>query len=76
MSAEQLEQGCYQAKTEFHRATNILRRAFDGKANRDNLGLFCLANMVSRREIHRKQGGQLGAAQPLLPFHPTDPLCT
>ncbi len=76
MSAEQLEQGCYQAKTEFHRATNILRRAFDGKANRDNLGLFCLANMVSRREIHRKQGGRLGAAQPLLPFHPADPLCT
>ena len=76
MSAEQLEQGCYQAKTEFNRATNILRRAFDGKANRDNLALFCLANVVSRREIHRKQGGRLGAGQPLTPFHPPAPSCT
>jgi radical SAM superfamily enzyme YgiQ (UPF0313 family) len=76
MSAEQLEQGCYQAKTEFNRVTNIVRRAFDGKANRDNLGLFWLANVMSRREIRRKQGGRLGASQPLIPFHPADLSCT
>ncbi|MEI6149881.1 MAG: radical SAM protein [bacterium] len=76
MSAEQLEQGCYQAKTEFNRATNMLRRAFDGKANRDNLALFWLGNVISRREIHRKQGGRLGAEQALIPFHSTEPSCT
>ncbi len=73
MSPEQLEQGCYEAKTEFNRLSNILRRAFDGKANRNNLALFCLANVTSRREIHRKQGGRLGAGEPLIPFHPPEP---
>jgi radical SAM superfamily enzyme YgiQ (UPF0313 family) len=76
MSAGELEAGCYGAKTEFNRAANLLRRAFDGGANRDNPELFWLANVASRREIHRKQGGRLGDAQPLTPFYPLEPVCT
>lgn len=75
MTAEELEEGCYRAKTEFNRAANLLRRAFDGGANRDNPELFWLANIASRREIHRKQGGRLGEAQPLTPFYPPEPVC-
>jgi radical SAM superfamily enzyme YgiQ (UPF0313 family) len=76
MSREQLETGCYRAKTEFNRAVNIARRAFDGGANRDNPGLFWLANLTSRREIHRKQGGRLGNGRPLTPFLPPSARCT
>jgi len=76
MTAEELAQGCYWAKTEFNRASNLVRRAFDGRANRDNPGLFWLANLAARREIHRKQGGRLGDAQPLAPFHPPESVCT
>ena len=56
-------QGCYRARTEFNRAGSILRRACDRKANfRTPLhaAAFSLANLTSRREIHRKQGRRLG----------------
>jgi radical SAM superfamily enzyme YgiQ (UPF0313 family) len=76
MSAEALEQGCYEAKTEFNRAASIVRRAFDGGSNRDNLALFCLANLVSRREIHRKQGGRLGSGEDPMPFLSQESPCT
>jgi radical SAM superfamily enzyme YgiQ (UPF0313 family) len=70
MTAEQLAEGCYRAKTEFNRAGCILQRALDGRANAGSLchvGLFLTANLISRREIHRKQGQALGSEAPLLP---------
>jgi radical SAM superfamily enzyme YgiQ (UPF0313 family) len=64
MSAEQLAEGCWRARTEFNRWANIARRATDLAANcRDlrNAVTFLAANVVSRREIRRKQGLPLGA---------------
>lgn len=70
MTPEQLAEGCYRARTEFNRGASILRRALDRQANAGSLhrlGLFLVANLVSRREIHRKQGLPLGAAGELAP---------
>ncbi len=71
MTPEQLMEGCYWARTEFHRASNIVRRAIDFRSNfrtPRHAAAFALANLTSRREIHRKQGRPLGAAnEPLQP---------
>lgn len=67
MTAGELEAGCFRARREFHRFTSILRRGVDRRANSRNpaaLALFLAANLVSRREILRKQGSPLGG--PLL----------
>ena len=63
MTAKQLMQGCYWARSQLNRTTNILRRAVDFKANCRtpvHAAGFALANFTSRREIHRKQGRPLG----------------
>lgn len=70
MTAEALEAGCFRARREFHRFASILRRGADRRANGRNpaaLALFLSANLVSRREILRKQGSPLAGAllQPL-----------
>jgi radical SAM superfamily enzyme YgiQ (UPF0313 family) len=69
MSAEALESGCYEAKTEFNRGASILRRALAG-ANAANPLLFLAANVASRLEIVRKQGRPLGDTRPVTPLHP------
>ncbi len=64
MSSEALSEGCFRARRRFNTFGSMLRRAMDRKANgRDltRLGLFALANLVSRREIFRKQGMRLGS---------------
>jgi radical SAM superfamily enzyme YgiQ (UPF0313 family) len=71
MTCIELMAGCYRARTQFNQYRNILSRAIDLKANcrspRHALA-FLLANLASRREIHRKQGRPLGDAQtPLQP---------
>jgi radical SAM superfamily enzyme YgiQ (UPF0313 family) len=68
MTADQLTEGCYRTRLAFNRHSSILRRALDWKANARNpyrLGIYLLANLVSRREIRRKQGLPLGDASPL-----------
>ncbi|MBI4576139.1 MAG: B12-binding domain-containing radical SAM protein [Planctomycetes bacterium] len=65
MSARELEEGCYRARTAFYRHSGIARRALDVRANLRGLGnatTFLAANLISRREIHRKQGMALGDA--------------
>lgn len=69
ITAEELEEACYQAKTEFNSVGSIARRALDMRSNTANLALFLSANLASRREIHRKQGLGMGAAKPLEPIH-------
>jgi len=70
MTADELTAGCYRARTEFNTYRSILRRAVDGRTNARTpyrLGLYLYANLVSRREIHSKQGrhlGEPGLAQP------------
>ena len=70
MTAEQLMAGCYQARSEFNRCGNIVRRAIDRQANCRDLyraGAFFAANLTSRREIHNKQGRRLGDESELTP---------
>jgi hypothetical protein len=70
MTAEQLMQGCYQARSEFNRSRNIVRRALDRQANCRDLyraAAFFAANITSRREIHNKQGRRLGDESRLMP---------
>jgi radical SAM superfamily enzyme YgiQ (UPF0313 family) len=63
MTADELTAGCYRARTEFNTYRSILRRAVDKRTNARTpyrLGLYVYANLVSRREIHSKQGRPLG----------------
>jgi radical SAM superfamily enzyme YgiQ (UPF0313 family) len=65
MTPDQLTEGCFRARQEFNRYSSIARRACDPRANaRDlyRLGLHVASNLVSRREIQRKQGQALGDA--------------
>jgi radical SAM superfamily enzyme YgiQ (UPF0313 family) len=69
MTAEQLSAGCFRARREFNRYSAIARRALEPRANCRNgynLGVFLLANLISRREIYRKQNRTLGAAVPMI----------
>ena len=74
MTPEQLHEGCYRIRTEFNRAGSLFHRALDLHANcRSPLCAFAylLANLTSRREIHRKQGRPLGdPRQSLEPVYP------
>lgn len=62
MSPRELEKGCLKIRTEFYSVKCILRRLFSNPANFMpwNLVVFILANFISRREIHSKQGQMLG----------------
>jgi radical SAM superfamily enzyme YgiQ (UPF0313 family) len=71
MKADELTEGCFRARREFNRYSSIVSRAFDPGANcRDpyRLGLFAASNLISRREIYRKQGRPLGDGLPLEPM--------
>jgi hypothetical protein len=78
MTPEQLQEGCYRIRTEFNRLSSVLRRGMDLRANcRTPLhaAAYLLANLTSRREIHRKQGRPLGdAGLRLQPAYHNDPL--
>jgi radical SAM superfamily enzyme YgiQ (UPF0313 family) len=70
MSAEQLTAGCFRARRQFNEYNSIFRRALDFKTNcRDpyRLGLHLASNIVSRREILKKQGRRLGEGVMLEP---------
>lgn len=63
MTADDLTEGCFHARTLFNRYTAIARRALDFQANcrsLAHLGVFLTGNVISRREIYRKQGQALG----------------
>jgi radical SAM superfamily enzyme YgiQ (UPF0313 family) len=63
MTADELTEGCFRARRQFNTYSAILTRALDLGSNcRDlyHLGLYLIANVVSRREIYRKQGASLG----------------
>ncbi len=64
MTPEELEAGCFRARTVFNQYGNILTRARDRRANLRtpyHAMVFGAANLVSRREIRRKQGQPMGA---------------
>ena len=77
MTADELREGCYRARTKFNTLRSIARRALDPHANlRDpyQAGLYLLSNVISRREIHAKQDSQLGSATLLEPKPPVKQL--
>src|SRR5262245_37537207 len=64
MSAEQLTEGCLFARSRFYGASSIIHRAFDFGANcrsLSRLGIYALANLISKRELNQKLGHTLGS---------------
>jgi hypothetical protein len=54
---------CKDARYKFNSYKNIFKRLLNVKANcscMTNIVLFLLANLISRAEIHKKQGKKLG----------------
>lgn len=67
MTAPELTAGCYRARTRFNTYGSMLRRALDRRTtlrSPRHLAVYVLANVISRREIHAKQGRPLGAFAP------------
>ncbi len=62
MSPEELRDGCLKMRTQFYSVRCILKRLCSNPVNFRplNFFVFILANFISRREIHKKQGQLLG----------------
>ena len=63
MTADELTAGCYRARSAFNTFGSISRRLLDLRANLGgprHAGIYLLSNLVSRKEIHAKQGVLLG----------------
>lgn len=64
MTAAQLTEGCFRIRRQFNEYRSIIGRGFDFKTNCRSpyrLGLHLASNIVSRREILKKQGRPLGS---------------
>lgn len=64
MTADELASGCFYARREFNRYSSILSRALEFRTNCRSprrLATFLAANLISRKEIFRKQGRRLGS---------------
>lgn len=62
MTPEQLRDGCLHIRTKFYSIPSIVKRLFSNPVHflPMNFLVFILANLISRKEIHRKQGQLLG----------------
>ncbi|MBQ9625110.1 MAG: B12-binding domain-containing radical SAM protein [Clostridia bacterium] len=62
MTPEELKEGCRDIRFEFNTYKNIFKRFIGNKAHLSPLNavLFLTLNIVSRKEIHRKQGKLIG----------------
>jgi radical SAM superfamily enzyme YgiQ (UPF0313 family) len=65
MTADELTEGCFRARQAFNRYSAILGRASGNCHSLYHLGIYLAANLVSRKEIYRKQGAKLGSQSPL-----------
>ncbi len=63
MTPKDLEEGCKNARYTFNTYRNIFKRLFGNKIylNPVNALVFLALNIISRKEIHRKQGKVLGS---------------
>lgn len=64
MTAGELANGCFRARREFNRYSSIFSRALEPKTNCRSprrLAAYLTANLISRKEIFRKQGSRLGS---------------
>ena len=65
MSADRLTDECFAARMKFNSVRSIVSRLFDTRTNMRSpyrAGIYLTANLISRREILRKQRRKLGAA--------------
>jgi len=63
MTVEELSDKCFEARCKFNTYGCIASRALDRKANCKSLfhlSSFMAANLISRKEIHLRQGSELG----------------
>ena len=62
MSPNDLKEGCKEARYEFNTYKNIFKRLISNKCHLKpyNMFVYLILNIVSRKEIHRKQGKVLG----------------
>jgi len=68
MTPEDLTDGCWRARQRFYRYASIAQRAWshlDLYLRPSRLGVLVASNVVSRREIRRKQGSRLGTEEAL-----------
>lgn len=65
MTPQDLKEGCKSARFRFNTYPNIFKRLFcsGAWANPINALVFLALNIISRKEIHRKQGKVLGGTQ-------------
>jgi radical SAM superfamily enzyme YgiQ (UPF0313 family) len=71
MTPEELTAGCWRARQSFYRYSTIAQRvaALPGLYLRPSrLAVLVASNLISRREIHRKQGARLGTDEKLEPI--------
>ena len=71
MSAEQLSEGCWRARRRFYRYSTLARRVLSQPAlylQPSRLAVLLASNLISRREIQRKQGARLGTEEALEPI--------
>ena len=64
MTPDELKEGCKNARFSYNTYKNIFLRLFRNKVhwNPFHMAVFLVLNIVSRKEIHRKQGKVLGGA--------------
>ena len=62
MTPDELKEGCREARFEFNSYRNIMKRLFCNKVHLKpfNAFVYLVLNIISRKEIHRKQGKVLG----------------
>lgn len=62
MSPEDLKEGCKEARFTFNTYKNIFKRLIRNKCHLTpfNMFVYIVLNIISRKEIHRKQGKTLG----------------
>jgi radical SAM superfamily enzyme YgiQ (UPF0313 family) len=62
MTPEQLALGAFEAKKQFYAWSSIARRVLrsDNRMPLFGMGMTTIANLISRREVYKKQGRQLG----------------
>jgi radical SAM superfamily enzyme YgiQ (UPF0313 family) len=71
MTPDQLTEGCWRARQAFYRYSSMARRLCVEPrlyARPTRLGVLLASNLISRREIRRKQGSRLGTAEALQPL--------
>lgn len=72
MSCEELTEGCKRARYDFNSFRNIMKRLTGAGVNHRSLFntvVFLLVNLISRTEIHRKQGTELGGNRTEKRYH-------